>query len=97
MEPGAVFGREAEEEAGPVVFEVEEESAFFSIGTGAFEDDAAGKGGLSGNEGAVTGESGDDFVPEFGVVEVRGEGGESLVLEEGGIGEVEGAAMPAGG
>ena len=74
VEPGAVFGREAEEEAGPVVFEVEEEGAFFSIGTGAFEDDAAGEGGLSGNEGAVTGESGDDFVPEIGVVEVRGEG-----------------------
>ncbi len=52
---------------------------------------------MRGDEGAVTGESGDDFVPEFGVVEVRGEEGESLVLEEGGIGEVEGAAMPAGG
>lgn len=82
VEPGAVFGREAEEETGPVVFEVKEQGAFFSIGTGAFEDDASGEGRLSGNEGAVTGESRDDLVPEIGVVEVRVEGGEGLVLEE---------------
>lgn len=96
--PGGVI--EAGEEADPVVFEGEEEEAFFGRGLGGFEEDGAVDPGAFGKALAVAGRAKNGLFPEVeavfeaglavkragaGVAEGRGIGGGK------GAGEVEGA------